>query len=98
MHFMGISSACRESLLHTCISILLIFYREDEQERGESFERFQPQPIPDFVRWFETEELHYLSIKKAKEITSSLPDLSAKSELFLPSKLLDTILRITEEV
>lgn len=60
--------------------------------------RYELQPIPDFLRWFETEELHYLSHIRAKEVVDAIQDLSLKSDLFLPSRLLNTMLRITEEV
>lgn len=74
----------------------LSFLRESDQDG--KLDRFQPQPIPDFLRWFETEELHYLSIERTKEVIKAIKDLSILPELFLPTKILDTVLRITEEV
>ncbi|XP_066915452.1 uncharacterized protein [Clytia hemisphaerica] len=73
-----------------------VVYRESDQDG--KLDRFQPQPIPDFLRWFETEELHYLSIERTKEVIKAIKDLSILPELFLPTKILDTVLRITEEI
>ncbi|XP_066920718.1 uncharacterized protein [Clytia hemisphaerica] len=75
-----------------------ILYRENDMEQNQAISRHPPQPIPDFVRWVETEELHYLSISKAQEINEIIPVLTQTPELFLPSRILDAVLRIMLEV
>ena len=89
-----LSKALKKVLLPT----IFVFSIYSADDRNGKIERFLPQPIPDYVRWFETEELHYLSIKRTMEIINCVAELKTSAGIFLPSNLLDTILRITDEV
>ena len=54
----------------------------------ENHNNLELQPIPDFVSWQQSGELHYLSYEKTSKLYESL--LIKTPELFFPSKFLTT--------
>ena len=53
---------------------------------------YELQPLPDYMRWIQTGELHYLPIKSRQEIESGL--WNEIPGLFLPSKVLDLCFKV----
>ena len=49
------------------------------------------QPLPDYLRWLRTGELHYLPLKEREELDSGVWDEVPGT--FLPSSILDLILK-----
>ncbi len=44
-------------------------WRPDNAWIGERQQRNKLQPIPEYVRWFKTNELHYLTLERNSQIT-----------------------------
>ena len=61
-----------------------VIYSADETS---TIERFERQPLPDYIRWVNTSELHYLSLENQLKINTGVWD--EISGLFLPTKILD---------
>ena len=56
--------------------------------------REELQPVPDYLRWCETTELHYLSLEARQALADYLDNSSIRSGFFLPTRLLDVALRV----
>ncbi len=50
------------------------------------------QPLPDYTRWFESQELHYLPIDERQELEEGVWD--EISGLFIPSNILDLCVKV----
>jgi hypothetical protein len=54
---------------------------------------FQQQPVPDYVRWFNTEgELHYMPLEKVQKLVTEMIDGTPGA--FLPSKVLEMTYKV----
>ena len=66
--------------------------RKDESRRGgKALERFDRQSSPDFKRWEDSGELHYMSYETRRDFSPGPWDECRG--LFLPEKVLDTCFR-----
>ena len=52
----------------------------------EDVRKYQLQPIPDYLRWFKTGELHYLPLEERMLLLGPWDDIPS---VYLPSKVLD---------
>ena len=59
---------------------------------GKPLERFDRQPLPDYKRWEETGELHYLSYEARRDFPRGSWDECPG--LFLPDRVLETFFRV----
>ena len=57
-------------------------------------QRYELQPIPDYLRWLKTNELHYLLLEERALIKGPWDDIPGA---FLPSKVLDLCLSVVPE-
>lgn len=68
-------------------------YRENDDWRSkEPLERFDRQSLPDYQRWIESGELHYLSYEARRDFTRGPWDEC--SGLFLTEKVLESAFRV----
>ena len=68
-------------------------FRENEEWRGKRpLERFDRQPLPDYKRWEDCGELHYLSYEARRDFPAGPWD--ENPGLFLPEKVLETCFRV----
>ena len=56
--------------------------------------RYELQPIPDFVRWLETSQLHYLSYEQRVRLSELLPEIDDTAEMFLPTRILELCAKV----
>ena len=56
--------------------------------------RYELQPIPDYLRWFKTGELHYLPLEERAILSGAWDDIP---EVLLPSKVLDLYFAIVDQ-
>ena len=68
-----------------------IFRQNESWRGGKALERFDRQPLPDFKRWGESGELHYMSYETRRSFPTGSWDECPG--LFLPDKVLDTCFR-----
>ena len=68
-----------------------IFRQNESWKGGKAQERFDRQPLPDFKRWEESGELHYMSYETRLSFQTGSWDECPG--LFLPDKVLDTCFR-----
>lgn len=62
-------------------------------------DKFELQPIPDYVRWFKTGgELHYLTTEETRVITKSISSLQTTPGLFLAEKLICNLHEVVPHV
>ena len=54
-------------------------------------ERFERQPLPDYLIWIDTSDLHYLSIERLKLNIGVWGEISG---LFIPTKILDLCMKV----
>ena len=82
------------SLQTACIDKYSVsIYRENDDWRSkEPLERFDRQPLPDYQRWIESGELHYLGYEARRDFPRGPWDEC--SGLFLPEKVLDSTFRV----
>jgi len=59
-----------------------------------SCQSYEPQPIPDYLRWLRTGELHYLPVEERVELQGVWDDIPAA---FLPEKILDLCFTVIQE-
>lgn len=72
-------------------------WRADHAWIGEQQLRKKLQPIPDYVRWLKTNELHYLTLERNSRITCAVQGRwNTVPGLFLPSRLLDMLFKIND--
>ena len=57
-------------------------------------QRHELQPMPDYLRWLKTGELHYLPLEECTLLAGAWDEISAT---FLPSKILDLCLSVIPE-
>ena len=55
--------------------------------------RYELQPIPDYLRWFKTGELHYLPLEERSLLSGIWDDIPAA---FLPTKILDLCFTVVQ--
>ena len=60
-----------------------------------TIEHFERQPLPDYIRWVNTSELHYLSLENQLKINTGVWD--EISGLFLPTKILDMCIKVLSD-
>ncbi|CAH3031611.1 unnamed protein product [Pocillopora meandrina] len=82
------------SLQTACIDkySVSIYQENDDWRSKEPLERFDRQPLPDYQRWIESGELHYLSYEARRDFPRGPWDEC--SGLFLPEKVLDSAFRV----
>ena len=56
--------------------------------------RFELQPLPDYLRWFKTGELHYLPLEERALVLGPWDEIPGA---FLPTKVLDLCLSVIQE-
>ena len=69
-----------------------IFRKNEDWTIGKPLERFDRQPLPDYKRWEETGELHYLSYEARRDFPRGPWDECPG--LFLPDRVLETFFRV----
>ena len=69
-----------------------IYQENDDWRSKEPLERFDRQPLPDYQRWIESGELHYLSYEARRDFPRGPWDEC--SGLFLPEKVLESAFRV----
>ena len=67
-------------------------YTTDYEE--VNYRRYELQPIPDYLRWYKTGELHYLPLE---ERTSLVGPWDAIPGVYLPTKVLDLCFSIVQD-
>ena len=60
-----------------------------------SSSRWELQPLPDYLRWLRTSELHFLPYEERAALGPG--DWDEKPELFLPTRILDLCFSLTED-
>ena len=78
-----------EDVLKTswCDKYTTVIYRGNGKWQSSNTERFHRQPLPDYPRWLETEELHYLPYELRANLDEGIWD--SVQGCFLPSHILD---------
>lgn len=78
-----------------CDKYQTTLWRQDNNWSGPNCSRTVVQPLPDYIRWLKTNELHYLTIERNSRIASTLDGrFQIMPGLFLPSRLLDLLYKI----
>ncbi len=79
-----------------CDKYQTTIWREDDNWSGRTnCSRSALQPLPDYVRWVKTNELHYLTLERNSRIVSLLKGrFTTMPGLFLPSRLLEILYKI----
>ena len=54
------------------------------------------QPIPDYIRWVGSTELHFLSYEKTEQLATDMPDIN-DCNIFLPTRILDIFFDIEND-
>lgn len=81
---------CRQQ--HVLTSTVSILCENKDCTAGKPLERFDRQPLPDYKRWEETGQLHYLSYEARRDFPRGPWDKCPG--LFLPDRVLETFFRV----
>lgn len=87
-----------ENVLKTswCDKYTTIIYRGNGKWQSPNTERFHRQPLPDYLRWLETEELHYLPYEMRASLDEGIWD--SIEGCFLPTHILDMAYLVLPEL
>ncbi|KXJ18944.1 hypothetical protein AC249_AIPGENE25645 [Exaiptasia diaphana] len=98
--YMILNNTFHEEGIRTCWrdKYSCVIYNPDLMSTNEEEKYFEIQPIPDYVRWFDSGgELHYLSQENANAVANEISAINETPAMYLPSKILGMMFKAIQD-